>query len=109
MVKNKMSRRTFLMRTAQLPVIGTTVIVLHACSKADKLVCADPESLGNAAEISLRRSLNYTDESPIPSETCSGCAFFKPADEKGACGACDLFNGGLTSPVGRCDSWSKKA
>jgi hypothetical protein len=67
-------------------------------------VCADPKALGEA-ERRQRQLDNYVENSPDPRTTCSGCGFFTPAAEPGACGNCRLFNG-PANPKGKCDDWT---
>ena len=55
---------------------------------------------------SLRHSLNFTESSPNPEQSCSGCSFF--SDPSGSCGQCMIFNG-PTNVNGHCDSWAAKA
>ena len=69
--------------------------------------CVDPDELSDGAQ-GMRDSLEYTDAAPDPARTCSGCAYFKPAKAKDACGPCEV----LASPVsanGHCDSWTQRS
>jgi hypothetical protein len=71
-----------------------------------KSVCADPAALG-AANRRQRELDNYTEKSPDPSKTCSGCRYFTAAVEATACGKCEIFNG-PANPKGRCDDWTPR-
>lgn len=78
----------------------------HASSKSAGKVCADPQTL-TTAEQSMRKSLGYVEASPNPQQSCAGCAFFSAAT--GACGTCNMFNGGSVNAAGHCNSWSAKS
>lgn len=101
------SRRTLLAGACQVPA-ATFLVLLGGCAaKKQSSVCADPDQL-TESEISLRASLQYTDQSPDPAKACGGCAYFHPASNNAECGNCQILNG----PVhvkGRCTSWSAKA
>jgi hypothetical protein len=71
-----------------------------------ELVCADPHALSDA-ENRQRRLDNYTEKSPDPRETCSGCGFFTAGVKAAACGKCQLFNGPV-NPRGKCDDWTAR-
>jgi hypothetical protein len=70
------------------------------------LVCFKPSALSEA-EKRQRRLDNYTETSPDPGKTCSGCVFFTPGAEATACGKCALFNG-PANPRGKCDDWAPR-
>jgi hypothetical protein len=50
---------------------------------------------------------HYTEKSPDPSKSCSGCRYFATGAEPTACGACEIFNG-PANPKGRCDDWAAR-
>src|ERR1700733_12292710 len=95
-------RRKWLRRTLQVSMAGT-LIVVSVCQKGKVSICADPANLSDA-EISLRESLHYTEESTHSDQACAKCGFFEGAGTS-ACGNCRLLKGPV-NPRGRCDSWS---
>ena len=107
MVKHMISRRELLIRTVQLSVTSTMMVVISACNKKNNLLCIDPEELSES-EIGLRRSLAYVEESKVPNKSCTHCAFFS-SSSSGGCGACEMFKGGQVNPDGHCDAWSENS
>jgi hypothetical protein len=75
-------------------------------SQKGDLVCAKPSALSQD-ENRQRRLDNYTEKSPEPSKTCSGCGFFTAAADPLACGKCQIFNG-PANPQGKCDDWAAR-
>jgi High potential iron-sulfur protein len=105
MRKNKLSRRELLGHTVCLAVIGSTPILLNACTKPE-LHCEDVTGLSEA-DAQLRASLEYRDLSPYgEKKSCSNCAFYK-AGKKNECGQCTLVKGPI-NPLGHCNSWAAK-
>ena len=103
MVNSAITRRRLLRIGAWLPLISVLHARQLAASAADSLpVCADPDEPGEG----LRKSLHYTEISPDPQMTCSGCNFFS-ASKPGDCGQCQIM-GAAANAHGHCDSWSKK-
>ena len=109
-MNEKLTRRTFVVRSIQVPLGGALAIGLHACgggsdtgTATTQTVCADPEAM-SSSEASMRSSLGYTPSSPDPAQNCAGCAYFKGGSAE--CGACDLLGGGQVNASGRCDSWA---
>jgi len=109
-VVNRISRRTFLIRSIQLPIGGSILLGLGACdgNEGGLDICADSNAM-TSAEQSMRLSLNYQEISSNPDEVCVGCAFFHAGQRAGACGPCEIFNGQSANPLARCDSWSAGA
>lgn len=112
---DKISRRAVMLRGLQIPVGGAFVALLAGCgaggkgnSTAAATVCADPAA-ATEAEISTRKSLNYTEASPNPQQVCAGCSFFHAPAQGGDCGTCDMFSGRPANSHGHCDSWNAKA
>jgi hypothetical protein len=68
----------------------------------EALSCMDTTNL-TPAQIKVRKSLNYTDESPKPEQLCSNCQHFKPAGG-GGCGGCAVVPGPI-HPDGWCSTW----
>lgn len=109
-MNKKLTRRTFVVRSVQIPIGGAIAFGLHACgggsesgSAATQTVCADPETM-SSSEASMRTALGYTSASADPAQTCAGCAYFKGGT--GECGPCDLLGGGQVNASGHCNSWS---
>ncbi|MGM0559415.1 MAG: high-potential iron-sulfur protein [Myxococcota bacterium] len=69
-----------------------------------ELDCTDTEGLSKA-EIKVRESLKYTDESPKPDQFCDNCALWKPADSENSCGGCQIMAGPI-HPKGWCTAWA---
>jgi len=72
----------------------------------EDFVCAKPTALSET-EKQQRKLDNYTEKSPDPSKTCSGCRFFTPGTGATACGKCEIFNG-PANPKGKCDDWTAR-
>jgi hypothetical protein len=105
MRKNELSRRELLRHTVCWAVIGSTPILLNACTKPE-LHCEDVTGLSEA-DAQLRASLEYRDVSPYgEKKICSNCAFYKAA-KKNECGQCTLVKGPI-HPLGHCNSWAAK-
>ncbi len=113
---DKISRRVMLARGLQAPLAGALLFGLAGCgsgastggapsAKAGGAVCADLSALSEG-EQSTRKSMNYTEAGPNPSQVCAGCSFFHPG--AGTCGTCDMFSGGPVNSHGHCDSWNAK-
>lgn len=79
--------------------------VAHGTDK--DLLCVDPSVLSEAQK-QQRKADNYTEKSPDPSKTCSGCNFFTPEAKGAGCGSCAIFNG-PANPKGKCDDWAPRA
>lgn len=104
-MENKISRRTILLRCLQLPIGGGVLVELAACGNGSASVCADPNAM-TSAEESMRRTLQYTENSSDPNKVCAGCEFFDVGPGAGMCGRCEMFDGKPANPGGHCDSWS---
>lgn len=92
--------------TACFVVVATGGISLAHGTAKESLVCAKLSALSEA-EAKQRKLDNYTEKSPDPSKTCSGCRFFTPGAEATGCGKCALFNG-PANPKGKCDDWTPR-
>jgi hypothetical protein len=76
-----------------------------AAAKIASITSLGLESIGNVAAVRVNLSAlspaenrqrkldNYTEMSPDPAKTCSGCSFFTSGAEPTACGQCQIFNG----------------
>jgi hypothetical protein len=68
--------------------------------------CGDMEGL-EETELSKRKQLGYTDETPIADNTCGNCQLFLPPKEGQKCGGCQLFNGPVFE-VAYCTYWAPR-
>jgi len=92
--------------TACLVVAATSGIAGAQGEEKEDVVCAKPGAL-SAAEKQQRKLDNYTEKSPDPGKTCSGCSFFTAGAGAAACGKCAIFNG-PANPKGKCDDWAPR-
>jgi hypothetical protein len=102
------ARRATLRRLSACFVAAATSGISVALGTEKKgLLCAKPSALSDA-EKRQRKLDNYTEKSPDPAKTCSGCQFFTPGAGSAACGQCAIFNG-PANPKGKCDDWAPRA
>jgi len=102
------ARRAAIRRlTACLAAAATTGISVACGHDQEELVCVALSALGEA-ERRQRELDNYTERSPDPGKTCSGCRFFTAASAASGCGKCGIFNG-PANPKGRCDDWAARS
>jgi anaerobic selenocysteine-containing dehydrogenase len=96
------SRRGLLQSSLQLTLAGTIAAAATGIAAADTAPasCADSKM-----DPGLAGSLHYSEKSPDPTKTCSGCGLFTAG--KDGCGACMIFSA-TVNPKGHCDSWSAK-
>lgn len=105
MGKSTFSRREMLGYTVHLTVIGSTPILLSACTKPE-FHCEDASSLSED-DAELRFALEYQDRSPHgETKNCATCAFYKAGNEN-ECGQCTLVKGPI-HPQGYCNSWAAR-
>jgi len=98
------TRRDLLQKSATLGALA--IFGAAACSKAPKpLSCTDTTAL-SPADMTIRTSLAYIDNSNQPGKQCSGCQQFLPAAPD-ACGACKIVKGPI-NPGGYCKSFVAK-
>ena len=101
------SRRATLRRlTACLFAAAAGWVPVARGTEQEDLVCAKPSALSEA-EKQQRKLDNYTERSPDPGKTCSGCRFFTAGAGGAACGKCAIFNG-PANPHGKCDDWAAR-
>ena len=114
----KKERRDFLhacwQRVLLLPVFGFGVMgcartfpkkgVTHQDSTAEANPCDNLAGVP-PADVEKRKSLGYTNLSPIPDNRCSNCQLFVPSKAGTDCGGCLLFAGPV-SPEGYCTYWA---
>jgi hypothetical protein len=53
----------------------------------------------------LAKSLNFTEHSTTPNQTCGNCGLF--SGDASACGQCQIFSATVNAK-GHCDSWAAK-
>jgi hypothetical protein len=68
--------------------------------------CNDLSGL-TEADIQMRQTLQYVDESPEPEKLCSNCQLFIAPEGDAACGGCQVIKGPI-APGGYCTSWAQK-
>jgi hypothetical protein len=101
----RQGRRAVLRPLAACLFAGATGWISAGHAKEKKsFLCANPSALSQA-ENRQRELDNYTEKSPDPGKTCSGCRFFTAGAEPAACGKCEIFNG-PANPKGKCDDWA---
>ncbi len=59
-------------------------------------------------ESKQRDALGYTDETPIPEQTCENCKLYIPENDTKPCGTCTLFKGPVALG-GYCTYWADRA
>ncbi len=117
--RRSLSRRDFLSRTLARGAAGLGLpAVLAACGGDGEngngqaagteagLTAAECEGYDalTEADMDMRQSLEYVDNSPIPEQLCSNCQFYEPEASGPDCGGCLLFAGPVV-PDGYCTSW----
>jgi hypothetical protein len=119
MSDDKLNRRDFFRRAAVLGAVAAGAgSFLSACERPepsdpsatdqqaaapDDLNCEDTEGL-EEQQISVRESLNYTDETPKPEQTCDNCSLYTQPEQPGTCGGCTTVPGPI-HPKGWCTAW----
>lgn len=111
-MKNAIDRKQFLKQfgLAGVAAVGASSL-LAACgggseSQSNQQASGDPcrDTTGlSEQDMTMRRNLNYIDDTERPEERCDNCALYKKP-ENGGCGGCLLFAGPVT-PQGWCSSW----
>ena len=108
------NRRLFLRQCLTWSATGSTAWLI-ACAGAKKqpvakaaTPAADPCSdlTGvDPTDVQKRKSLGYTNKSPLPDSQCDNCKLWVPAKEGKECGGCLLFSGPV-NPEGHCTYWA---
>lgn len=75
---------------------GRAGIVAAECPGYDQLTEDD---------LSVRRTLNYVDQTPVAGQYCYNCRFVIDNGQWGECQGCQLFAGPV-APEGWCSSWA---
>lgn len=95
----RMTRRGLLQSGLQLSVAGTVVSVATVAWAEGEKSCLD----GKINE-GLAQSLNFTEHSTTPNQTCGNCGLFSGG---AGCGQCQIFSATVNSK-GHCDSWAAR-
>lgn len=107
------NRRAFLQSCLSIGTLAIGGLSVTRCAPAKKpLVAKAPETdpcsdlAGvDATDVQKRKSLGYTNKSPLPDSQCDNCKLWIPAKEGKECGGCLLFTGPV-SPGGHCTYWA---
>jgi hypothetical protein len=101
---DKLSRRDVLLTTAAL---GAFAFGAGAWSKRPPaLACMNTSGL-SPADLTVRTSLAYVDNSAELGKTCSNCQQFVPTVATKACGTCKVVKGPI-NPNGNCKAYLAK-
>lgn len=82
------------------------VAMIQACKRDEPASCIHVMGLAEA-DITLRRTLEYVDRSPVPDQTCERCVQWIAAAESGQCGGCKIMKGPV-HPQGYCKVFAAK-
>lgn len=111
MAMEKLDRRTFLVRAAQVgaaAAVAPAALSLIGCSKKEddgSFTCTDTTGL-SPDQISMRNQLEYVDLSPKGEvEDCKNCVLYTQPEAGVSCGGCTLLAGPI-HPNGYCISWA---
>lgn len=100
------TRRDLLQKSAALGALAVFGAAAACSKEAPKaLACTDTSAL-SPADMTIRTSLQYIDNSNQPGKQCSGCQQFVPAAPD-ACGTCKVVKGPI-NPAGYCKSFVAK-
>lgn len=127
MSEKEVTRRAFLTRASAfgLAAIGSGTI-LSACGGGDgnggaaseapaaepsqpmaaEPDCSDLSGLTDA-ELQMRETLAYVEDSPYPEKRCDNCQLYIEPEGDAACGGCQIIKGPI-APQGYCTSWAAK-
>lgn len=112
MAMEKLDRRTFLVRAAQVgaaAAVAPAALSLIGCTKKEggdgSFSCTDTSGL-SPDQISMRTQLEYVDLSPKGEvEDCKNCVLYTQPEAGASCGGCTLLAGPI-HPEGYCISWA---
>ena len=103
----RMTRRDLMKRTVWLPVLAAGAgVAVAGCGDDGELTCTDTSGL-SPAELTMRQSQEYTDDSPFEDKVCDNCRFWQPPAEQNACGGCQVIKGPI-HPKGYCKLWAAR-
>jgi hypothetical protein len=96
-----LSRREILRHGA---IFGALILTEEACGKTPSpLSCTDTSRL-SSAELTLRTTLGYSEQSTEVARQCRACLQFVAAPTEGQCGTCKIVKGPI-NPSGNCKSF----
>ncbi|SDG92025.1 Tat (twin-arginine translocation) pathway signal sequence [Dyadobacter soli] len=111
------NRRSFLKNSLATGALAIGGLVYTQCAPTKKPAAAkaatppaDPcEDLTGVdpVDVQKRKSLGYTNKSPMPDSQCDNCKLWVPAQEGKECGGCLLFTGPV-NPEGHCTYWAPR-
>ena len=130
MSEKELSRRTFLARASALGLVAVgSGALLSACgggggdgSGAAEAPAAQPEAPEapaaaadpcsdlsglSDADLQMRSTLQYVDETADPEKFCDNCQLWKAPEGGAACGGCQIIKGPI-APKGYCTSWAAR-
>jgi len=105
--RDLLKRRTVIENGLKISAAGFALSSLGACSKSKKQNCSDTSGL-SAAEIQVRKSLQYVAQTNDASKNCANCNLYKAPIESGGCGTYTLLKGPVAAG-GNCTGWQAKA
>ncbi|WP_426294810.1 high-potential iron-sulfur protein [Dyadobacter endophyticus] len=114
-MNNLANRRMFLRQWLAL----SGVVTLAGCAGSKKAPVAQSGASKNTpatdpcsdltnvdpVDVQKRKSLGYTNKSPLPDSQCDNCKLWVPVKEGQECGGCLLFTGPV-NPAGHCTYWA---
>lgn len=110
-----LNRRAFLQSCLSAGAFTVGGVLLAQCASPKKAPVAkadttqaDPCSDMTGvipSDVEKRKSLGYTNKSPLPDSQCDNCKLWVPAKEGSECGGCLLFTGPV-NPGGHCTYWA---
>ncbi len=105
------TRRDFIQRISFIGVAGVGAgTLLSACGggggQGADFTCTDTSGL-TEAEVQMRQTLQYVDQSPFPDKVCDNCALWQDPAAGQQCGGCTVVKGPI-HPKGHCTSWAAK-
>ncbi len=98
--------------TAETPAAGAEASAAAEAPDAPDASEAVAEGCGDVsgltdAEVQMRETLAYVDESSVADKTCLNCQLYEDAAAGSACGGCKVIKGPI-APGGYCNSWAAK-
>ena len=111
---NSFNRREMLVKLAKgLLVLPFASFFITACKKKPAQEASKQTSIPASCihevplsheQIVTRKSLGYTDQTPIATRTCDNCKLYTNPVNNNACGGCLVLSGPI-HPKGYCKSW----
>lgn len=92
-------------RRQLLGVSGSVLLMLEAC-KDVPVSCTDVSDL-SAADVDLRKTLEYVDRTPVSAKACDSCAQWIAPPSRDTCGGCKVMKGPV-HPQGYCKIFTPK-